>query len=341
VTAHLTVTRPGISAVTDLGRSAGGRYGQMTGGAMDQYSAKVANALVASAPDSPLIEVFAMDFAAVATTDLLVAVTGAPADVKVADVLMPQWEPFLWPAGTELVISGLRTGLRTYLAVHGRVHADQLLGSCAPDSVLGFSGSLSRGQRVPVDPSRLLLDHPYFGIPVFQVGPNVPVFADQWEIPVTDGPDRDQFGSTADRLFRGSFQIGDKSNHIGLRLSPASSDAALPVRATTGEILSRGVPVGAVEVPAGNELLILHRGRGVTAGYPVLSVVTAIGLDRLGQARPGQTASFTRVSVEQAVADARAREQSIVRLRQRVAAVLETYGLKPLSPAPAPIPARA
>ena len=88
--------------------------------------------------------------------------------------------------------------------------------------------------------------------------------------------------------------IGDTSNHIGLRLR--RHRRRRPAGARTGdEVLSRGVPIGAVEVPAGDELMVLHRGRGVTAGYPVLAVVTATGLSRLGQARPGQSVSFARV----------------------------------------------
>lgn len=325
---HLRVTRPGISAITDLGRPRGGRYGHMTGGALDQQSAKTANVLVGVPESSPLIEILALDFGVVTTTSLLVAVTGAPAEVSVSGVPLPQWEPFLWPAGAELTVKNLRHGMRVYIAVHGDLEAPELLGSCAPDSVLGFSCPLTRGQEVGVRPSSLLLDHPYFGIPVFRVGVIPPVFTDAWEIPVTDGPDLDQFGDTADRLFVGSFKIGDKSNHIGLRAS-ALPGAAIPRRTSTQEILSRGVPVGAVEVPAGDELLVLHRGRGVTAGYPVLAVATTIGLDRLGQARSGQTITFTRISVTDAVAAARAQAWALSELRQRLLAVLQAAGLRP------------
>lgn len=328
---RLTITRPGISAVTDLGRTAGGRYGQLTGGALDQHSAKVANTLVAAAEDAPLIEIVALDFAARTSTNLLVAVTGAPCEVTVGGVPLPQWEPFLWPTGAELAIKNMRQGMRVYVAVHGVLDAPRLLGSCAPDSVLGFSGNLTAGQQVAVNPSDLLLDHPYFGIPVFRVGPEPPTFGDPWEIPVTDGPDRGQFGHTADRLCVGAFRIGDKSNHIGLRAGPLPG-ASLPVRTSTEEVLSRGVPIGAVEVPAGDELLVLHRGRGVTAGYPVLAVATAVGLDRLGQARSGQTVTFTRVSVTDAVAAARAQAWALAELRHRIVSVLEADGLHPRPP---------
>ena len=52
--AHITVVEPGLTSVQDLGRRDGARSGQMTGGALDQYSARMANALVASPPQAAL-----------------------------------------------------------------------------------------------------------------------------------------------------------------------------------------------------------------------------------------------------------------------------------------------
>ena len=77
MSAHLTITRPGISYVTDLGRPGAGRVGQMTAGALDQYSVRVANTLVAADEHAPLLEVVAADFAMVTSVNLLIAVTGA------------------------------------------------------------------------------------------------------------------------------------------------------------------------------------------------------------------------------------------------------------------------
>ena len=75
-----------------------------------------------------------------------------------------------------------------------------------------------------------------------------------------------------------------------------------PSASLTSEVLSRGVPVGAIEVPSREELLVLHRGRGVTAGYPVLAVVTSRSLDLLAQARPGHTVTFRKTTVAEATA---------------------------------------
>jgi allophanate hydrolase subunit 2 len=74
---------------------------------------------------------------------------------------------------------------------------------------------------------------------------------------------------------------------MGVRLHGAA-----PVAPDRGELLSSAVPIGAVEIPNSELVIVLHRGRGVTAGYPVPAVVTRDGLDRLAQTCPGEIVRF-------------------------------------------------
>jgi biotin-dependent carboxylase-like uncharacterized protein len=324
--AQLRIDRPGLSCLQDLGRYQGARIGQMTGGALDQYSATMANTLLARPPEAPLIELVAHDFAATPDTDLLVAVTGADADVTIDGHPQPQWEPILWPAGTRLSISRIRTGLRVYLAVHGRICGPRLLGSCAPDSVLGFGTVFARGDLCHLEVDCPKISQPCFGIPFFRLGARPHRFTGHWDIPLTDGPDIAEFGGSVDRLYHQDYTVGASSNHIGLRLGRADH-GPIPRRQARTEVLSRGVPIGAVEVPAGDEILVLHRGRGVTAGYPVLAVVTTIGLSRLGQARPGDTVRFRPVSTATAIADLRQQQAHLHEVGTRARTAFASLGI--------------
>lgn len=334
-TARLRIDRPGWSCLQDLGRPEGSRIGQMTGGALDQYSAAMANTLVVSPPEAPLIELVAHDFAAMTDTDLLVAVTGADADVTIDGRPQQQWEPICWPAGARLAIGRIRSGLRVYLAVRGEIRAPELLASCAPDTVLGFGTVFDSGDECQVEVDSGEITQPWFGIPYFRLGARPHRFPGHWDVPVTDGPDIAEFGDTADRLCHHDYVVGASSNHIGLRLGRADH-GPIPHRQTRAEVLSRGVPIGAVEVPAGDEILVLHRGRGVTAGYPVLAVVSTVGLSRLGQARPGDTVRFRPVSTATAIADLRRQQAHLHDVSTRVRTALSSLGI-PTSPG---VPAR-
>ena len=323
----LSIRQSGISTVQDLGRFGRSRYGLPVNGALDQYSARVANVLCGNDEAAALVEITALDFSCTPSADVLIAVTGAPAEVTVGSVRRPQWEPIVVRPGETIRITGIRLGIRVYLAVRGSVDAECLLGSCAPDTILGFGRSLHDGDDLAIIAHCPTIDHPVFRHPVFRVRPSVPRFGEPWTIDATDGPDLAEFGDSAQRLFSSSYIVTPRSNHIGLRMQ-----GTVPRRAARGEVLSRGVPVGAIEVPAGDELLVLHRGRGVTAGYPVLAVVTATSLSSLGQARPGQTVRFRRRTVAEAVAAYRAERNIIGALRRRVATVFHALRIPILAP---------
>ncbi|MBX7443885.1 MULTISPECIES: biotin-dependent carboxyltransferase family protein [unclassified Arthrobacter] len=318
----LVIQQPGNSVVTDLGRFRGPRFGLPVNGALDQFSARAANILAGNGDDAPLLEVTALDFRMRATTDLLIAVTGAPLRLTVGGRECQQWEPVSVQAGETIALRRMHGGLRAYIAVHGSVDAPVLLGSCAPDTVVGFGLRLAEGTELKTSRSVPPIRQPYFDLPLFRLGLTRPEFHSTAVVEVTDGPDVEEFGDTAELLYNTEYTVSGRSNHIGLRLG-----GALPERQSTAEVLSRGVPVGAVEVPSREELLVLHRGRGVTAGYPVLAVVTSRSLDVLAQARPGHKITFRRTSVTEATAKHRAALRELETLRSKVGTVFSLLGI--------------
>jgi biotin-dependent carboxylase-like uncharacterized protein len=310
----LTVVEAGSTQITDLGRTRGPRYGVPVNGALDQRSARVANILVGNPDGAPLLELTALDLEFVADVDTLIAVAGADGHLTVDGVGRPSNEPVSVRAGETVALRQLQGGLRAYLAVRGSFAVPLLLGSCAPDSVLGFGGRLVAGSEIALRSATAPIFNDHFAAELYSL--DVPRVAHGFIVDVTDGPDIEDFADTAARLFEQPYLVTPTSNHIGLRMT-----GPLPQRRTTGEVLSRGVPVGAVEVPPGDELLVLHRGRGVTAGYPVLAVVTSGSLDVLAQVRPGQRLRFRPVSAAEAAARARAELVELDTLRHRVRSV--------------------
>ncbi|MEO5319790.1 biotin-dependent carboxyltransferase family protein [Arthrobacter sp. CC3] len=318
----LVIQQSGNSVVTDLGRFRGPRFGLPVNGALDQFSARAANILTGNADSAPLLEITALDFRMRASTDILVAVTGAPLRLTVDGRECQQWEPISVRAGETVALRQITGGLRAYLAVHGSVEAPVLLGSCAPDTVIGFGLRLTDGTELKTSRSVPPIRQPYFDLPLFRLGLTRPEFSSHAVVEVTDGPDVDEFGDTADLLYSTEYTVSARSNHIGLRLG-----GDLPERQSGAEVLSRGVPVGAIEVPSRDELLVLHRGRGVTAGYPVLAVVTTRSLDVLAQARPGHTITFRRTTVPDATAKHRAALRELENLRSTVSTVFALLGI--------------
>lgn len=323
----MLIVDPGHTWITDLGRFAGPSMGLSVNGALDQYSATAANILVGNARSTPLLDALHAPVAFTAQDDILFAVTGAECDVHVEDRDVPQWLPVSARAGQTVTVGASRRGLRRYIAVRGGFDAPMLLGSCAPDSMIGFGHRLAAGDVLSGPVPTPGLRHPIFDLPLMRLPIERPTFPSSPLVDVTDGPDHDEFGDTAQRLYRSEYEVSPRSNHVGLRLS-----GDLPVRQTGGEVLSRGVPVGAIEVPSQEGLLVLHRGRGVTAGYPVLAVVTALGLDAIAQVQPGQRVRFRRVSIDDARRAYLDRHIRLDALERAVRDLLAVHGV--LAPAP-------
>jgi allophanate hydrolase subunit 2 len=244
-------------------------------------SARIANALVGNPVGNPLIEVVATDFAFRAEDFLLMAVSGASAEIEVDGCPHESGQPVCVEPGSLVRVSGINAGLRCYLAIRGSFRAPRLLGSCAPDPMLGAGGSLTAGARLDIDSTYQSFKHPYLPQPLFRFGTIDRTVGAAVTIDVIRGPHADQFHDGADVLASNQYIVCADSNHVGLRLQGPA-----PARNRRDELLSRGVPLGAVEIPPSEELIVLLRGRMVTAGYPVIAVATRTSRDTLGQLGP-------------------------------------------------------
>jgi allophanate hydrolase subunit 2 len=81
---------------------------------------------------------------------------------------------------------------------------------------------------------------------------------------------------------------------MGYRLNGA------PIAPAIGGILSEGICLGAIQVPADGQPIILLRDRQTIGGYPKLGSVLSLDLDRLAQLMPGDKLRFESISIEQA-----------------------------------------
>lgn len=318
----LTILESTFATVQDVGRYGLERSGIPVNGAADQHSATIANILVGNTAADPLIEITATDFAFELSQPQLVAVTGAPADVTINGRPARQYEPLCVPAHARVGIRRIHDGIRVYIAVGGQLAVTRVLGSCAPDALLGVDQSLPPGAQLGVHSSQQPLDHPFSRHPLFVLRPPIPRFGTYWSIPVIPGPDIDDFSTPLTDLARSDYTVGQRSNHIGLRL-----EGTVPQRNASTEILSRGVPIGAVEVPPENGLLVLQRGRPITAGYPVIAVVTRTAQQRLGQAAPGHRIRFRPTSLSDAIAEHQTRTQQLDAFTERVHTAFTAVGL--------------
>ena len=90
-------------------------------------------------------------------------------------------------------------------------------------------------------------------------------------------------------LCRTSYTVSPDSDRIGLRLL----GDPLPL-ATTDELPSEGMVLGAVQVPPDGRPVVFLADHPTTGGYPVVAVVDERDLWQCAQLRPGEAVGFTR-----------------------------------------------
>lgn len=312
-----------LSTFQDLGREDSEYLGVPCGGAADQLSAATANILVGNRRTDALVEVMGGRFAFTASRDTFISVTGTPADVAVGGVPVPMWQPVCVPARARVVISNARDGMRNYLAFSGELDAPRFMGSAAPESRMGFPQQLAAGQTIGLGSRYRGFSQPYLGQPLFRLPVPVPDFSPGvWTVDVVDGPETARTPGIRELLCGSVYTVGAKSNHVGLRLDgPVIHPEGL------GEIVSHGVPIGAFEIPHGDELIILGRSRTLTAGYPIVAVAAKASLPLLGQASPGRKMTFRWLSHEAAVERWREQQRLLAALEDRVRALFTAVGL--------------
>lgn len=275
--------------VEDRGRPGYGHLGITTSGALDRAALALANRLVGNTPDAAGLEILMGGLALRATSDLLVAVTGAPAPLKVDDRPVALYEPVLMRAGQVLGLGQPVQGLRSYLAVVGGIDAEPMLGSRSSDPTTGLGPApVATGDTLPVGEPAASEPATVDGL----IGSGIDFDSDApVELRVVLGPRDDWFTDDSVRGFLTTeWAMTSDLDRVGVRLEGAALE-----RAVDGELPSEGIVRGAIQVPSAGQPLVFLADHPTTGGYPVIAVMVDADVDKLAQARPGQRLRFRPV----------------------------------------------
>src|SRR5262249_4164963 len=111
----IDVVAPGLlSTLQDLGRSGFQHFGVPVGGAMDEWSHRVANLLVGNSQDEATLEMTLTGPSLVFRQPALIAITGANLSPHIGGHTVRQGTPVLMRAGAKLEFVRPVTGMRSY-----------------------------------------------------------------------------------------------------------------------------------------------------------------------------------------------------------------------------------
>jgi biotin-dependent carboxylase-like uncharacterized protein len=293
----LKVIQPGIFSLSqDSGRFGLHGIGLTTGGPMDGDAFRWANRLCGNTQSATVIEVTVGGLILESSIKTTIAVTGANIPLTINKKPAALWQSHGIKPGDRIELGFAIAGSRGYLAVAGGFQIEPIFNSVSTVPREGLGGLTQDG--APLQAGQILpcqaLEHHL--VPVSVPKQRLPDYADnQARLRVILGYQQDSFSKMQKQLFFSSeYTVTDSSDRMGYRLNGAN------IAPSIDGILSEGICLGAIQVPADGQPIILLNDRQTIGGYPKLGSVLSLDLSKLAQLMPGGTIQFEAISLEQA-----------------------------------------
>ncbi len=288
----------GLATIQDAGRVGWKKFGVPSSGPMDAFAFRAANALLSNAPHHAAIEIGLGDIAFRASSDCVIAVAGAGFDLSVYIWDFPLWGSYYVRAGWMIRLAKLDSGMWAYLALVGGVQTQGRLGSASTNLRAGFGGldgrRLQVGDILKADkPSRASSE---LAARMFPASAR-PAYSDNPVLDVIMGPQEKYFTAESTATFMShEYSVSVISDRMGYRL-----EGPPLIHKRKAELISEGMTIGAIQVPASGQPIVMMADSPTTGGYPKIGTVASADLPLLAQCVPNKsTIRFRETTVAKA-----------------------------------------
>ncbi len=267
-------------SIQDLGRFGYQEFGVPISGAMDHYSAKLANAVLGNQEDAALLEFTLIAPRLKFHSDTAICITGMESQAQINEKPVDNNVYIIVRKNDILSFGSRKLGCRGYVAVYGGFLSEKVMESRS------FYKSITEQQRlktgdfikvsqvpIPIKRSNAILKTPQahlesFGIEVFK------------------GVDFEMLNTDyQNKIFTTEFTISKDSNRMAYQLDERFENSLEP-------IITAPVLPGTVQLTPSGQLMVLMRDCQTTGGYPRILQLSEMAINRLSQKIPGQTFRF-------------------------------------------------
>ncbi|MCP4302429.1 MAG: biotin-dependent carboxyltransferase [Gammaproteobacteria bacterium] len=287
------VKQPGLlSLLHDRGRYGAHKLGLTTGGPLDFVAFDWANRLLTNDANATCLEVGFGGLQLEAQMDTSFVITGANAPCKLNGDPVNQWQSSDIYAGDQLEIGFASIGTRVYLSVSGGFDIRPSFGSSSTvlrEKIGGLHGDkLQAGDHLPCAAAK---QSQHYQLDETQR----PNYGDEASLRVVLGYQQAAFDPIQQwRFFNSEYRLTDRCDRMGFRLEGEN------VHSEMVGMLSEGICLGAIQIPADGQPIVLMHDRQTIGGYPKIGSVIALDCARLAQMSPGSRVRFEAISIEQA-----------------------------------------
>lgn len=301
-----------LDTVQDLGRYGYQHLGINPGGAMDHFSASLANALLGKELNAPVIELHFPASTFLFQQACVVCVTGADFMPCINDVPITLQQPFFVSTNAVLQFKSIKKGARCYLSLLNELKIQKWLGSYSTNLKAGAGGYNRRRLEKEDELEFAFLPH---------ASTNDAITALPWryneavlssnELEFIPGNEWDWLDvkSQTDFLNNG-FAITPASDRMGYRLQGEKL-----IQQNKQQLVSSAVSFGTVQLLPDGQLIVLMADHQTTGGYPSIGHVISAHLSKLAQKKPGDEIKFAMTSVNSAEEKYAAQQEHLSRLQ--------------------------
>lgn len=314
---RLVIQKPGtLTTVQDLGRWGHQALGMPVSGAMDAPALARGNLLLGNPAGAAALEVTLMGPTVLFEEgEGAVAITGGDLAPRLNGAPVANWTVVAVREGDVLSFGGMTgRGCRAYLCVAGGIDVPLVMGSRSTYMKAGTGGfegrKLAAGDALPVgEPWALWRYTAGVGCPEDlrpDYAPNAPlrtVLGPQDSYVKPDG---------VKTFFEAEYKVAASADRMGYRME---GDAVIE-HVKGPDIVSDGIPMGAVQIPGQGLPIVMMADRQTTGGYVKIGVVHAFDVARLSQRVPGAAVRFTQISQEEGIEISR-REAAALKALQK------------------------
>ena len=324
MSAGLKVLAPGLhTTVQDLGRPGYQALGVPVSGALDEFSLRLANALVGNSPGMPVLEVLISGptfEVAADTVRMALGGDGASLAIGAEKARIGSGQSVTLAHGTVIEVVAGRQSACCYLAVEGGIAVPLVLGSASTyvrAAIGGLDGrALRQADFVPLAIARAS------DRAELRLSSSLPPTGNQ-PIRVVLGPQQEYFTEEAiAALLDSEFRVSQSTDRMGMRL-----DGPLLQHRDGWDIVSDAITTGAIQVPGSGQPILLLADHQTTGGYPKIATVISPDLPLVGRRRPGEALRFVAVTVQAAEELCRAEERRLGELAAQLEPLPDRAGI--------------
>lgn len=281
----INVLKPGIhTSFQDMGRYGYRNRGVPLSGAMDRYSAQLANQLVGNNRGDAVLEIMLRGPELHLEEPACIALTGALFDVTVGGKSLPLNQAVSVPAGSTLKWGRCKQGVYGYMAVSGGFDIEKVFESYAYFEQIAPHLKLQKGDTLMLKSTEQCSDH---HASVQQ--PDILLEEDTLEVYL--GAEYASLAPEMQQLLTSTaVKVGKDSNRMAYSLIHSENLRA-------DEIITGAVQPGTVQLTPSGSLFVLMRDAQTTGGYARVLQLSETALNRLAQKRPGEEVRFEMVGV--------------------------------------------